>query len=138
LSEPLVAGLTKQFTVNVTAVAELTRLLLPALRTARGTIVLVNSGSGLNARPPLAGYGISKHALRAYADALRQEEPDLRVSSVFPGPTATDMQREVQSAVRGVYREADYLQPTTVAAAVCFVLSLPSDGVVTDLNLRPH
>ncbi len=44
----------EQFVVNVTAVAELTRLLLPALRAAGGTVVFVNSGSGLDARAPLA------------------------------------------------------------------------------------
>ena len=37
----------RQFEVNVVAVAELTRLLLPALRAARGTVVCVNSGAGL-------------------------------------------------------------------------------------------
>ncbi|HEV2886177.1 MAG TPA: SDR family NAD(P)-dependent oxidoreductase, partial [Jatrophihabitans sp.] len=61
------ADFAEQFTVNVTAVAELTRLLLPALRAAAGTVVFVNSGSGLNARPPLTSYGASKCALRAYA-----------------------------------------------------------------------
>src|SRR6185437_5280900 len=57
---------TDQFAVNVLAAAELVRHWLPALRAAAGTVVLVNSGSGLNARPPLASYGVSKFALRGY------------------------------------------------------------------------
>jgi NAD(P)-dependent dehydrogenase (short-subunit alcohol dehydrogenase family) len=126
-----------QFTVNVTAVAELTRLALPALRGRGATVVLLNSGSGLNVRPPLSVYGISKHALRAYADALRLEEPSVRVSTVFPGRTATDMQRVVRRAENGDFREADYLQVTTVAGVICQVLSLPPDGVVTDVTVRP-
>lgn len=127
----------EQFAVNVTAVAELTRLLLPALRAAAGTVVLVNSGSGLNARTPLTSYGASKFALRAYADGLRQEEPGVRVCTIYPGRTATSMQRAVRSAESGEYRESDYLRPETVAGAIEMMLSLPADGVITDLTLRP-
>ncbi|MBV9822566.1 MAG: SDR family NAD(P)-dependent oxidoreductase, partial [Actinobacteria bacterium] len=115
LGSSVVEDLTDQFTVNVTAVAELTRLLLPALRAASGTVVLVNSGSGLNARTPLVAYGASKFALRAYADGLRQEEPGVRVCTLYPGRTATGMQREVRAAEAGEYREVDYLAPDTVA-----------------------
>jgi NAD(P)-dependent dehydrogenase (short-subunit alcohol dehydrogenase family) len=127
----------EQFTVNVTAVAELTRLLLPALRAAAGTVVFVNSGSGLNARSPMTTYGASKFALRAYADGLRQEEPGVRVSTVYPGRTATGMQRVVRAAEAGEYRESDYLQPATVAQVIELMLFLPADGVITDLTLRP-
>lgn len=126
-----------QFSVNVIAVAELTRLLLPALRAAAGTVVLVNSGSGLNARTPMTSYGASKFALRAYADGLRQEEPGVRVCTIYPGRTATSMQRAVRAAESGEYRESDYLQPSTVAGAIELMLSLPADGVITDLTLRP-
>ena len=122
LSVPLVADFTEQFTVNVIAVAELTRMLLPSLRAARGTVVFVNSGSGLKARSPLATYGASKFALRAYADALREEEPSIRVSTVYPGRTATDMQRIVRDAEGGEFEAS----------------ALPADGVITDVSLRPR
>lgn len=139
---PLAAAVPREFSehfaVNVTAVAELTRLLLPQVRAAGGTIVFVNSGSGLNAHSPLGAYAASKFALRAYADALRGEEPSVRVSTVYPGRTSTDMQRVVRSAEGGEYDEANYLRPKTVAAVIASVLSLPSDGVITDLSLRPR
>ena len=138
LSQPLVEDFTEQFAVNVTAVAELTRLLLPSLRDARGTVVLVNSGSGLNARSPLAGYGASKVALRAYADVLRAEERSIRVSTVYPGRTSTEMQRVVRSAENAEYDASAYLSPETVAGVICSVLMLPADGVVTDVTLRPR
>ena len=130
------ADFADQFAVNVTAVAELTRLLLPVLCTA-ATVVFVNSGSGLNARPPLTSYGASKFALRAYADALRQEEPSLRVCTIYPGRTATDMQRSVRAAEAGDYDESAYLRPGTVADVIASMLALPADGVITDLTLRP-
>jgi NAD(P)-dependent dehydrogenase (short-subunit alcohol dehydrogenase family) len=126
-----------QFTVNVVAVAQLTRFWLPALRTAAGTVLLVNSGSGLNARPPLSTYGVSKFALRGYAEALRQEEPAIRVSTVYPGRTDTDMQRTVRAAESGSYQPADYLRPETVAEVIVSVLRLPADGTVPELVLRP-
>jgi NAD(P)-dependent dehydrogenase (short-subunit alcohol dehydrogenase family) len=131
------ADFTDQFAVNVLAAAELIRAWLPALRAASATVVLVNSGSGLNARPPLSSYGVSKFALRGYADALRQEEPGIRVCSLYPGRTATDMQRMVRTAEAGEYVQQDYLRPDTVAAVIASVLSLPADATITDLTLRP-
>lgn len=128
---------TEQFAVNVTAAAELVRHWLPALRAAHGTVVLVNSGSGLNARPPLSAYGASKYALRGYADALRMEEPGLRVSTVYPGRIDTAMQRRVRAAEAGEYRGADYLRPETVADVIASVLELPAEATITDLTLRP-
>jgi NADP-dependent 3-hydroxy acid dehydrogenase YdfG len=137
LAKSAASDFAAQFAVNVTAVAELTRLLLPALRAAGGTVVLVNSGSGLNARPPLSSYGASKFALRAYADALRQEEPAIRVCSLYPGRTATGMQVCVRAAEGGSYDESAYLNPDTVAGVIAAMLTLPADGVITDLTLRP-
>ena len=131
------AAFLDQFTVNVVAVAQLTRFWLPALRAAAGTVLLVNSGSGLNARPPLSTYGVSKFALRGYAEALRQEEQGIRVSTVYPGRTDTDMQRTVRAAESGSYQPADYLRPETVAEVIVSVLRLPPDGTVPELVLRP-
>ena len=82
--------------LNVIAVAELTRLLLPALRARpRAGSCWSTRGRASAARPHWGAYAASKFALRAYADVLRAEEAEhgLRVTSVFPGRTDTDMQR---------------------------------------------
>ncbi len=129
---------TRQFVVNVVAPAELTRLLLPALRAAGGSVVFVNSGQGQRAKPGWAGYAASKFALRALADALRLEEPALRVTTVYPGRTATDMQRGVRAFEGVEYVEADYIRPSTVAAAIAQVLAAPPDAITTELTLRPR
>ena len=63
----------------------LTQALLPALRRAKGQVIFVNSGAGLNVLAGMASYSASKFALRAFADSLRAEEPALRVTSVHPG-----------------------------------------------------
>ncbi len=128
-----------QFDVNVVAVAELTRLLLPALRAAGGAVVLVNSGSGLTAGMGRGSYAASKFALRAFADALRAEEAGngLRVTSVHPGRVDTDMQRGIVTCEGGRYRPETYLRPESVAGAVLLAVSAPDDAVLTEIVLRP-
>lgn len=130
----------RSFALNVTAVAELTRLLLPALRAARGTVVTINSGSGYTSGAGGGAYSASKFALRALTDALRAEEKEhgVRVSSVHPGRTATDMQRELRSYEGGDYQEDDYMRPETVAATVGLALRLPADAAIDSLSVRPR
>ncbi|SDN24055.1 SDR family oxidoreductase [Allokutzneria albata] len=123
--------------VNVVAVAELTRLVLPALRAAQGHVILINSGAGLRVNPGWTAYAASKFALRAFADGLRGEEPALRVTSVHPGRTATDMQRGVREAEGGAYEPEKYLQPQSVAGAVFMAITAPRDAHLTELVVRP-
>ena len=127
------------FEVNVFAVAEITRQLLPALRAAQGTVVTINSGSGLTAGPNGSTYAASKFALRAFADSLREEERPhgVRVSSVHPGRVDTDMQHELVEKEGGVYRPELYLEPESVAAAVRLVVDLPHGATVEMLSVRP-
>lgn len=125
--------------VNLLAPAELTRLLLPALRAARGSVVFVNSGSGLRANPNWASYAASKHGLRALADALRAEEREhgVRVTTVYPGRTATVMQAKVHRQEGKEYDESAWIRPESVATTILMALDLPRDAEVTDLQVRP-
>ncbi|MBA0051726.1 SDR family oxidoreductase [Streptomyces sp. AJS327] len=124
---------------NVAAPAELTRLLLPQLRLARGHAVFVNSGAGLRANPQWSAYAASKHALKALADALRAEEAGngVRVTSVYPGRTATAMQEKVHRQEGRAYEANRWMAAGTVAGTVLTVLDLPRDAEVTDLQIRP-
>jgi NADP-dependent 3-hydroxy acid dehydrogenase YdfG len=139
LSETSVDQWRRTLEVNVTAVAELTRLLLPALRVAGGHVVLINSGAGLRANPGWGAYAASKFALRAYGDVLRAEEAGngLRVTSVHPGRVATDMQRAVRASEGGEFEPEKYLTPETVASAVRSALTAPDDAHLTEIVLRP-
>lgn len=122
--------------MNTAAPAELTRLLLPSLRAARGHVVFVNSGSGLRSKPAWGAYAASKHALRALADSLRAEEPELRVTSVFPGRTASEMQRQVRALEGGEYDPEEFMSPRTVATVIVNALRTPRDATVTDISVR--
>jgi len=129
----------EQLAVNVVAPAVLTRVVLPALRAARGTVVFVNSGAGLSASPHWSAYAASKHALRALADALRGEEQQygVRVTTVYPGRTATPMQQKVHEQESRDYDADAWIDPATVADAILHVLDLGPDATVSDLTIRP-
>ncbi len=125
--------------LNVVAVADLTRLLLPALRASSGTIVVINSGAGLVSRADTALYAASKFAARALADSLRAQEAGhgIRVTSVYPGRVDTDMQRELVDATGRDYDGSNYLRPESVAAAVRLAITATSDAAVEDISVRP-
>lgn len=125
--------------VNLAAPAELTRIALPALRAASGRVVFVNSGAGLDAAPGWSAYAASKFGLRALADALRAEErvAGVRVTSVFPGRTATPMQEKVHDQEGKEYDESAWIRPESVVAAVRTALDLPRDADLTDIRVRP-
>ncbi|GAB11406.1 putative oxidoreductase [Gordonia araii NBRC 100433] len=123
--------------VNLVAAAELTRLLLPALRAAGGHVVFINSGAGMRANPGWAPYAASKFGLRALADALRLEEPGLRVTSIYPGRIDTDMQRDIVAIEGDEYNPDRFLNPMTVAAAVASAIHTPADAHPVEVVLRP-
>jgi NADP-dependent 3-hydroxy acid dehydrogenase YdfG len=126
------------FEVNVVGAVAITLTLLPALRHAGGQVVFINSGTGRNASPGMASYSASKFALRGFADSLRQSEPRLRVTTVYPGRTDTDMQRELVAAEGGDYDPDKFLKANTVADVVAQVVATPPDGHVHEVVIRPH
>jgi NADP-dependent 3-hydroxy acid dehydrogenase YdfG len=124
--------------VNVVGAVAVTLALLPALRRAQGQVVFINSGSGRTASENMASYSASKFALRAFADSLRLSERALRVTTVYPGRTDTDMQRELVSFEGGEYDADRLLRADTVAAAVARAIDTPLDGHLHEVILRPH
>ena len=125
--------------VNVRAPVLLTRLVLPLLRAAPGDVVFVNTSAALSSPPSSAAYAASKAALRSAADSLRQHvnQDGIRVLSIFPGRTATDLQAAIQREEGRVYRPELLLQPSDVAEVVVTFLRLPRTAEVTEVHLRP-
>lgn len=134
-----IAEADRQHQVNLRAPWLLTQGLLPALLSAKGQVVFLNSSIFGNARGGLAGYAASKYALKALADALRAEiNPDgARVLSVFPGKTASRMQAGIHAAQGTPYQPEALLQPGDIADMVLATLALPATAEVTDLRIRP-
>lgn len=126
------------FDLHVRARSLITRELLPQLRSAAGDVVFVNSSQGLGASAGTGMYAASMHALRAVADALRDEVNDdgIRVTTVYLGRTATPMQEEVHEREGRPYEPERLIRPESVARAVLGALTLPRDAEVTDIRLR--
>lgn len=124
----------------VVAPAELTRLLLPQLRAARGTVVFIGSGAGTNAIPGMPLYTAAKHALKGYVDVLRLDESahGVRVATVAPGPTDTPGLQRSRAATGAAYEPERYIRPVSVARAVRFVVGASDDVQITDVAVRPR
>jgi NADP-dependent 3-hydroxy acid dehydrogenase YdfG len=123
--------------VNVIGAVALTLALLPALRSARGHVVFINSGAGINASPGLASYTASKFALRGFADSLRNDERLLRVTSIHPGRIATVMQEGLVAYEGGEYKPERFLSPQAVAKVVADAVNAPPDAHIHEVVVRP-
>ena len=132
-------ALDAQYRVNLRAPFVLTRVLLPALAAARGTIVFVNSTAGLRGNGSASAYAATKGGLRALADSLRDEVNPLgvRVLSLFPGRMATPLQERLHAAEGAPFEPDRLLHPDDVAAMVLAAFTLPHRAEVTDITLRP-
>ncbi|MDO5698485.1 MAG: SDR family NAD(P)-dependent oxidoreductase [Dermatophilus congolensis] len=90
------------------------------VRKASGRIVLIGSETGAQHAFPLNGpYAASKHAIEAYADALRRELMFVGVPVVLmqPGPFRTAMLSRVPSAFAAVPAESPFKPLTDHAIA---------------------
>jgi NADP-dependent 3-hydroxy acid dehydrogenase YdfG len=127
------------YRVNLHANYLLVQSFLPKLRRRRGQVVFINSSSGLSARPDLAMFSATNHALKALADSLRAEvnADGIRVLSVHPGRTATPRLAALYAAKAEPYKPELLLQPEDVAEVVVNALRMPRTAEVTDISLRP-
>lgn len=129
-----------QYAANVRGPYILTQLLLPLLREASGQIVVVNSSITRAFNTAGRGsYAATQHAIHAMTNALRDEvnEFGVRVTSIFPGTTATQRQLDLHAISGRRYDPDRMLQPEDVAEAVLFALTMGRTAEVTDLYLRP-
>ena len=122
-----------QMDLNVHVPAELTRLLLPALRAAEGLAVFINSGAGIHSYGDNVIYAATKHALYALADGLRLAELGIRVSTVAPGPTDTPMLQGLQD-----YNPEHVIAPVEVAKAIRATVDAGPTTQLTEIRVRPR
>lgn len=139
ISQVSVHELDALYQINVRAPYILTQALLPMLSVRRGQVVFINSSAGLTARAGVGAYAASKHALKAIADSLREEVNHLgvRVITVYPGRTATPLQKKIREQEGARYTPDLLLQPEDIAKAVVNALEMPHTAEVTDIHIRP-
>lgn len=86
-------ALSNEIAVNVTALTELTRGLLPGmLERDRGVIINVSSVAAFQPLPALAIYSATKSYVLSFTEALwgETEKTGVRVTALCPGPTETE------------------------------------------------
>jgi NAD(P)-dependent dehydrogenase (short-subunit alcohol dehydrogenase family) len=129
----------RQIATNLIGPYALIQHFLPFLIRTQGQIVFINSTQGLRAAAGIGQYAATKHAMKAVADSLRDEVNGhgVRVTSVFLGRTATELQRAIFAAEGRPYPPERLIQPADVAGLVLFLLQLPRTSEVTDVVLRP-
>jgi NADP-dependent 3-hydroxy acid dehydrogenase YdfG len=115
---------------NVLGAAYTTRAALPAVKEARGHILLTSSVAGRRALPGSL-YSCTKHAVTAMAEALRQDLNDtgVRVTSIEPGMVDTPF------FDKGAGDGA--LQADDIARAVMYAVSQPPHVDVNEMLIRP-
>ena len=115
---------------NVLGAAYTVRAALPAVREARGHILLTSSVAGRRALPGSL-YSCTKHAVTAMAEALRQElnGSGVRVTSIEPGMVDTPFFE--RGAGEGALTAED------IARAVMYAVAQPPHVDVNEMLIRP-
>ncbi len=90
----------RNWSINLLGPVLLTRAALPALRRARGRVILVSSGAAHHPVPGWGAYCTSKAALHMFGQVLAAEEPDLTVVALRPGVVDTAMQAAIRERGR--------------------------------------
>lgn len=135
----------RMYDVNVLGLVRTVQVLLPALRAARGHVVMTGSTAGRWVYEGGGGYVAAKHAVAALRETLRLEEVEhgLRVSEVAPGMVHTpefSLTRFAGDQVRSeaVYAGVDPLVAEDVADAIVWVATRPRHVNVDLVQITPQ
>jgi NAD(P)-dependent dehydrogenase (short-subunit alcohol dehydrogenase family) len=108
------AALRRTLEINTVAAAAIFQATMPALRAAKGRLVMISSFAGKIGLPFIGHYVASKHALEGLGDVMRREAKPFGVTVVLvePGGINTPM---VANQVRDVTNERASLSPAVAA-----------------------
>ena len=135
----------RTYDVNVLGLVRTVQAVLPALKAARGQVVLTGSTAGRWVYEGGGSYVAAKHAVAALRETLRLElaEAGVRVSEVAPGMVRT----EEFSAIRfggdldraaAVYAGVDPLTADDVADAIVWIATRPRHVNIDLVQLTPQ
>lgn len=139
----------RMLAVNVHAVLTMTKAALPHLiRAAEDSarrvsdLVNISSTAGRVARPGTGVYSMTKFAVNAFSESLRQEMQSkrVRVSIVEPGIVQTELDTHLRSGVREAIAKQtesiERLRPEDVADAVAYVVTRDRRVAVNEILVR--
>jgi len=107
--------------VNITALTELTRRLLPAMiQRGTGAILNVASTAAFLPGPNMAVYYASKAYVLSFTDALGEElrGTSIHVSALCPGPTSTEFASTAGTSALKIFRQRGIVMPSYIVARI--------------------
>ncbi|MEQ8625255.1 MAG: SDR family NAD(P)-dependent oxidoreductase [Vicingaceae bacterium] len=120
--------------INLFSAINLTQSALPSLKTSNSSAIInIGSVMGLTASKEATAYSISKHAFKAWNDALREElkTNNIKVSCLYPGAVNTSSW-DGTDANRGAMIQAE-----DIAKIVGNLVDLGSTCLVEEVRISP-
>ena len=109
-----------------------------------GDIINISSTAGRRAAGIFGPYSTSKFGLTGFTEGLRQEVggAGIRVSIVEPGATETEVAGGIsdpamRAAMTNHVSKEGAMQPSDIAEAIVFIVSLPPRANVSQILIRP-
>lgn len=106
-----------------------------------GQIINIASIAGLKVVPNFTVYCATKHAVRAISEGLREENPDIRVTTISPGLVSTELEDstpdpQLRQGVKDFY--AQHAIPARhIADAIAYAIEQPGSVEVNEMVIRP-
>lgn len=127
------SNLEKMLETNLLAAIDLTKYAEKELIKQTGNIVNIGSVMSIQAQAFAIDYSISKHALKAWNDAIREKlrPQNVSVTGIYPGAINTSSWDGQE-----VNRE-DMIQTEDIAALVGQLLKLNKSSLVEEIRLSP-
>lgn len=127
--------------VNIRGVLHGIAAVLPAMRQqGHGHVVNIASIGAHSVSPTAAVYCATKYAVWALSEGLRQESRDIRVTTISPGVTASELAESISDET-GRQTMKDFrkvaISPSAVARAIFYALSQPADVDTSEIIVRP-
>ena len=141
MSEVKVDEWDRMIDVNIRGVLNGIAAVLPDMKArGNGQIINVASIAAHAVVPTGAVYCATKYAVWAISDGLRQENPDVRVTTISPGVVATELGNDISDQGAKdflVELRKTALTPDAIARAIAYAVEQPDEVDVSEVIVRP-
>ncbi len=124
----------KLLRLNLHTSIELSKAVLPQMKSRKkGLIINIGSIMSTKALPHATAYSISKHALKAWNDALREEvrKYGIKITAVYPGAINTSSWDGMDA------NRSQMIQAEDIASLIIPLLNMNRSTLVDEINLSP-